>query len=73
MKITLLDTFNNVTISSHRTLAAAVKAQLAHARAVKRWNGQSSYIPTRILIDGEPMNEDQATEAQGIAEDLRNA
>jgi hypothetical protein len=49
----LRDTFNDRTILRHRTLAAAVKAGTAHLRAVKRNNGQNSYIPTVILLDGQ--------------------
>ena len=45
----LIDTFNDRLISRHRTLLAAVKADLAYDRAVKRRNGNSSYIPTVIV------------------------
>jgi hypothetical protein len=48
----LVDTFNDVVISRHKTLAAAAKADLRHNRAVKRNNGPSSYIPT-CCIDPE--------------------
>lgn len=54
---TLRDTFNNCTISRHRTLEAAAKADKAHNRAVKRSNGSSSYISTEILKDGEQLDE----------------
>ncbi len=54
---TLRDTFNNRTISRHRTLEAAAKADKAHNRAVKRANGATSYIPTEILKDGERLDE----------------
>lgn len=52
MKYTLRDTFNNITISNHRTLRAAVVAGYKHNKAVKNANGQSSYIPTEILCNG---------------------
>tara|TARA_R110000782_G_scaffold129510_1_gene221072 strand:- start:1160 stop:1375 length:216 start_codon:yes stop_codon:yes gene_type:complete len=42
--INLIDTFNNVQISSHRTLEAAVKKQVAHYKALKKSNGQSCYL-----------------------------
>jgi hypothetical protein len=42
--IILTDTFNDVEISKHRTLEAAVKKQMAHLRAVKKANGESSYL-----------------------------
>jgi hypothetical protein len=43
----LIDTFNNIVISRHRTIKAAAKADNKHDRAVKRNNGPNSYIPTR--------------------------
>tara|TARA_R110000824_G_scaffold401783_1_gene616164 strand:+ start:159 stop:374 length:216 start_codon:yes stop_codon:yes gene_type:complete len=42
--INLIDTFNEVKISSHRTLEAAVKKQIAHSKALKKANGQSCYL-----------------------------
>ena len=54
---TLRDTFNNVTISTHRTLNAAAKADKAHDRAIKRANGPTSYIPTEIMKDGEKLDD----------------
>jgi hypothetical protein len=46
----LINTFNNDRlISRHRTLVAAVKASIKHDRAVKKYNGQNSYIPTKIV------------------------
>ncbi len=35
-------------ISGHRSLSAAVTASAKFSRAVRRANGQNSYIPTRI-------------------------
>lgn len=50
----LIDTFNNCTISRHRTVEAAVKADIRFQRAVKRANGTNSYIPTIVVdADGE--------------------
>jgi len=54
---TLRDTFNNRTISNHRTLAAACNADKKHDVAVKRANGSSSYIPTEILKDGKRLDD----------------
>lgn len=45
---TLTDTFNKFTISSHRTLIAAVRARRRHARAIRRYNGEGSYITYEI-------------------------
>lgn len=51
----LIDTFNDRTISKHRTLDAAVKAQAKHSRMVREANGGNSYIPKKIVevIDGK--------------------
>jgi hypothetical protein len=48
MKIILTDTFNNRQISTHRTIEAAVKAQAKHLRAVRRANGENSYLTYSI-------------------------
>lgn len=66
MKYTLHDTFNRTLISRHRTLEGAVKSDISHARAVKRANGQNSYIPTEIRCDGRRLDDDQMESAQGI-------
>jgi hypothetical protein len=57
----LIDTFNARTISTHRTLDAAVKAQAKHSRAVSNANGSSSYIPKKIVevVNGEETPVDQ--------------
>lgn len=55
---TLQDTFNRRAISNHRSMAAAVKADLKHRRGVARSNGRGSYIPTTILLDGQKLNEE---------------
>lgn len=44
MKINLFDSFNDVKISSHNTLLAAVRKSRAHDAAVKRSNGSNSYV-----------------------------
>jgi len=54
-KYSVYDTFNQRTISRHRSLEAAVKAEHRFQRAVKRANGESSYIPTEIWSGNEPI------------------
>lgn len=49
--ITLTDTFNNRTISRHRTVAAAVTARTKHLRAVRKANGKNSYLTYSITSD----------------------
>lgn len=48
----LNDTFNGRTISSHRTLRAALMAADRHANGVRTSNGSMSYIPT-VITDTE--------------------
>ena len=55
----LYDTFNKRVVSRHRTLDAAVKADRRLQRAVKRGNGQSSYLPTEYHKDGERLTDDE--------------
>lgn len=68
MKYRIYDTFNDRTISTHRTPKAAVKAEVKFLRAVRRSNGQSSYIPTliEVLEAGEwaPVDHDQLIDAR---------
>lgn len=59
---TLKDTFNGYTISRHRTIRNALKAQHKFSAAVRRANGQNSYIPTAILDNGRPLSESQYEE-----------
>lgn len=60
----LKDTFNDCTISRHKTVDAAAKAHIAHDRAVKRHNGKDSYIPTVCLdSDNIPVDLDVWDEA----------
>ena len=64
VKYTLIDTFNNVVVSRHRTLKAAARADLALNRAVKRHNGPTSYCdlgmpvsfgyPSRDKVKNQP-------------------
>jgi len=67
MQYTLHDTFNDYIISRHRTLEGAVRADLAHARAVRRHNGPTSYIPTEIRCDGKRLDDDQMESMQSIS------
>ena len=48
MKYILNDTFNETRISGHRTLDAAVRARIAHARKLSR-NSPGSYVWYRIM------------------------
>ena len=57
-KYILRDTFNDRTISTHRSIEAAVRKQVAFAKAVRKSNGSSSYIPTKIeAADGSDISE----------------
>ena len=44
----LYDTFNGRKISSHRTVKNAVRAKLAHIKAVEKANGSGSYVTYAI-------------------------
>lgn len=56
----LFDTFSNCTISRHRTLEAAARADKRHQRMIRRANGQSSYIPTAYRNDDlTPISDDE--------------
>lgn len=44
----LTDTFNRLEISRHKTVLAAVRAERAHLRAVRRANGRDSYLTYSI-------------------------
>ena len=56
--ILLTDTFNNRVISSHRTVAGAVRAQHRHLLAVRRHNGPNSYLTYSIqAADGSDISE----------------
>ena len=66
MKFTLHDTFNDRTISVHRSIKTAVRASYRFSRAVKRANGKDSFIPTTIFCDGKPLDESQQQEAGNV-------
>lgn len=59
MKIILTNTFTDAVISTHRTVAAAVKARLAHVRAIRRRCGPNSYTTYSITAaDGSDICDD---------------
>jgi hypothetical protein len=60
---TLRDTFNGRNISNHRTLRAALESERKFLKSVRKSNGSNSYIPTKILCNGEPLNEAMMNEA----------
>lgn len=62
---TLADTFNNNIISRHRSLVAAVRAKGKHLRAIRRRNGQNSYVTYEITgPDGEAVDYDDLINAE---------
>ena len=66
--IILSDTFNDVQISAHRTLEAAVKKQISHSKALKKANGQSCYLSYGFSdTSGEEVSEN---EIYAIEQDL---
>lgn len=66
MKFTLRDTFNDRLLSSHRSIETAVRASYRFARAVRRANGESSYIPTEIRCDGHRLNDSQVDDVDRV-------
>ena len=54
---TLHNTFSDVTISRHRTIAAALRAQKRLVRLIRERHGSGSYLPTTILRDGLPLTD----------------
>lgn len=50
--IELIDTFNSVRLSRHRTLLAAVRAQRKHLAAVRRHNGDNAYLTYGFRREG---------------------
>lgn len=58
--------FNDRTISFHRSIKTAARASYRFIRAIKRINGQHSYIPIQIFCDGKPLNERQQDEADNV-------
>lgn len=66
----LIDTFNDREISKHRTIAAAVDAKDKHLSAVRRANGENSYLTYSIRhADGRALDdaEDDMREDAEIA------
>lgn len=61
---TLIDTFNNHTISRHRTLENAIRAQRRHLAAVRRANGPNSYLTYDITLNGERIDGERWEEAE---------
>jgi len=56
MKFILRDTFNGRNISNHRTVNAAVRARIAHAKRITR-NSPGSYVRYEITdAAGQPIN-----------------
>lgn len=64
---TIHDTFNDRIVSRHRTLAAAVKAKERFGRAIRRYNGPGSYIPTVITHACKPVSEHELMAAEQAA------
>lgn len=52
-KYRIYDTFNRRVVSNHRSLRTAVIAQDKFFKAVRRANGENSYIPTIIEYTDE--------------------
>ena len=46
--ISLIDSFNNVTISKHRSIENAIKAKHKHIKAIQKYNGKNSYVTYKI-------------------------
>jgi len=63
-RIELWDSFNNVLISKHNSLMAAVRKQRDHLKRVKKANGSNSYIVYAFKDGcGQPINRDLLVEA----------
>lgn len=69
--ITLHDTFNDHTISRHRTLLAAVRAQRKHIAAVARKNGPGSYLTYAFHENGIPVDQDELAAAKHAVDSER--
>lgn len=55
----LIDTFNNVLLSKHRTLRNAIIAKAKHLVAVKKANGQNSYLTYDIIDEKGVISENE--------------
>lgn len=51
----LVDSFNSRHLSSHRTLANALKARQRHAKKWQKWNGAGSFVFYKILKSDETL------------------
>lgn len=51
-------------VSQHKSLVAAMRANQRLQRKVKAGNGQSSYLPTRILSNWSPVDEYEWAQAE---------
>lgn len=62
---TLIDTFNNKTLSHHNSVRAAELAQEKHLKAVRKANGQTSYLTYEIRhADGAPLADGECVESE---------
>ncbi len=62
---TLTDTFNNRPLSRHRSLVAAVRAKSKHFKAIRRRNGENSYVTYEITgPDGAAVDYDDLINAE---------
>jgi len=68
---TLIDSFNHTVISRHRTLLNAVKAKLAHIRAIERRYGPNSYLTYEITENGKRVGIDDIHDAEHQLDLLR--
>jgi len=50
-KFILIDTFNSLEISWHKSLRGATRAKLRHALRIRRNCGHGAYIPTKIIVE----------------------
>jgi len=62
--ILIILTDNRLTISQHRTVLAAARAERRHARGVARRNGREPYIPTQITSSSGEDIRDEVQEAR---------
>jgi len=62
--IILTNTLSGCTISRHRTVLAAVRAERRHVRGVTRRNGRGSYIPTSITSSSGEDIRDEVEQAR---------
>ena len=48
----LFDAFNKRTISRHRTVQAAATAKMKFDKQFRKNNGQGSYLPVSLMVEG---------------------